>query len=500
MSAPIKILLLEDDPNDASLIEALLADHFSCVITCVLGRTEFVTALEDTEFDLVLSDYKLPSFDGFSALNMAMSVRPDLPFIFVSGTLGEEAAIEALKVGATDYVLKTRLSRLIPAVQRALREASDRAARRGAEDALRRSEMELRSIIEAIPAIAFTAQPDGHSVWINRRWVRYSGLTMEETSGLGWQTAVHPDDIAEHAAKWQQSMRSGEPFENEARHRSAEGEYRWFLVRAVPLHDEHGKIFKWYGIMTDIEDFRRAEQERERLRHELAHMNRVTMMGELAASLTHEIKQPIAAGIMNAKACRLWLSSNRPDIREASAAAEGVISSLTLATDIVGRVRALYGHGRPERALVDVNALVREMTNILHPTATRSSVSLRNELDMSIPATLADRVQLQQVLMNLMLNSIEAMQETGGELKIVTRTTDDGQLLISVSDTGYGLPADQPERIFKPFFTTKAQGTGMGLAISRRIVESHGGRLWATATGDPGAILHFTLPSNTSVG
>jgi PAS domain S-box-containing protein len=267
MSAPIGILLLEDDPNDARLIEDLLeADRFVCRITCVQSRTDFLASLENAEFDLILSDYKLPSFDGLSALNLALSVRPDLPFIFVSGTLGEEAAIEALKIGATDYVLKTRMSRLVPAVQRALDEARDRATRRRAEDALRRREKELRDVIEAIPAIAFTAQPDGSSIWINRQWVEFTGLTLEETSGSGWQSAIHPDDLFEHAAKWHHSMATGEPFEHAARHRSAKGEYRWFLVRAVPLRDEQGKILKWYGILADITERKRAE-ERLRVEH-----------------------------------------------------------------------------------------------------------------------------------------------------------------------------------------------------------------------------------------
>jgi C4-dicarboxylate-specific signal transduction histidine kinase len=321
---------------------------------------------------------------------------------------------------------------------------------------------------------------------------------VEQTAGSGWQSAVHPDDIAEHAAKWRQSMATGEPFENEARHRGAEGEYRWFLVRAVPLRDEQGKILKWYGILTDIEDRKRAEQERERLRQleaDLVQMNRVSMMGELTASLAHEIKQPIAAGIINATACRSWLRSDRLDISQACNAAEATMSCLTRAAEIIDRVRALYGSGKRERELVDVNELVREMTVMLGETATRNSFAARTELETSIQPTTADRVQLQQVLMNLMLNSIEAMQKTGGELSVASKTIEDGQLLISVSDTGCGLPADQPESIFKPFFTTKAQGTGLGLSISRRIVESHGGRLWATAKTDRGTIFQFTLPS-----
>lgn len=272
MSSPISILLLEDDANDVGLIESLLqADHFVCRTTWVQSRSEFMAALENAEFDLILSDYKLPSFDGLSALNLALSARPDLPFIFVSGTLGEEAAIEALKVGATDYVLKTRISRLVPAVRRALGEAGDRAARQRAEDALRRREKELRDVVGAIPAIAFTALPDGRGVWTNRQWVEFSGLTLEETSGAGWRSAIHPEDLIEYTARWHRSMTGGEPFESEARLRSASGEYRWFLVRAVPLRDEQGKILKWYGILADIAERKRAE-ERLRLQHVVAQL------------------------------------------------------------------------------------------------------------------------------------------------------------------------------------------------------------------------------------
>src|SRR5215470_6024065 len=212
MSSPVGILLLEDDPHDAELIEELLrANQFICRISRVQDRNGFLAALQDGEFDLILSDHKVPSFDGLSALDLAQGARPEIPFIFVSGTLGEEAAVEALKVGATDYVLKTRLSRLVPAVQRALGQASDRAARKRAEGALRQTETELRDVIEAIPAIAFTAQPDGSSVWTNRQWVEFSGLSVQETSVAGWQSTIHPDDLIGYGAKWHHSMASGEP-------------------------------------------------------------------------------------------------------------------------------------------------------------------------------------------------------------------------------------------------------------------------------------------------
>jgi PAS domain S-box-containing protein len=498
VNSPLRILLLEDDAHDAELIHVFLeADHFVCEVTRVQTRAKFLAGLEDSGIELILADYKLPSFDGLSALKLALSARPDLPFIFVSGTLGEEAAIEALKIGATDYVLKTRLSRLGPSVRRALREARERVEREKAEEVARRSEKELLDVIEAIPTMAFTTLADGSSAWVNRRWVEYSGLSVEDTSGSGWQATLHPDDRDKHMTKWQQSLASGAPFENEARHHSANGEYRWFLVRAVPLRDEQGKIRKWYGTLTDIEDHKRTEQERERLRQleaNLAYMSRVMTMGELAASLAHEIKQPIAAAAINAKACMQWLCRDAPDLTEACQTASATIADVKRAAEIIDRVRSLYQRGTPKQELVDLNEIIREITVLLNYTAHRNSVSIRTELDVSLPTAAADRVQLQQILMNLMSNGIEAMQATGGELSVTSKRTEDGQLLISVSDSGVGLPVDGPDRIFEAFFTTKPQGTGMGLSISRRIIASHGGRLWASPNAGRGATFQFTLP------
>jgi signal transduction histidine kinase len=321
---------------------------------------------------------------------------------------------------------------------------------------------------------------------------------VKETSGSGWQSAVHPDDLDEHVTRWQQSIASGEPFENEARHRSAQGEYRWFLARAVPMRDEHDKILKWYGTLTDIEDRKRAELERGRLRQleaDLAHVNRVSMMGELAASLGHEINQPIAAALMSAQTCMRWLQRESPEIEEARQAASRVANAAKRAVEIIDRNRSLYRREGAQRDVIDLNELIREMVVLMHDAADRQSVSIRTDLDAALPGITADRVQLQQVMMNLMLNGIEAMKGESGELSVTSKRTEDGQLLISVSDSGIGLPGEQPEHIFEAFFTTKPHGTGMGLSISRRIIESHGGRLWASANTGRGATFQFTLPT-----
>src|SRR6201987_5801240 len=196
MVSPLRILYLEDNAADAELTqETLASDGIACDVVRVETKPGFLRALEQAAFDLILADYSLPSFDGMSALIMARRQSPDVPFIFVSGMMGEEVAIEALKVGATDYVLKTRLSRLVPAVRRALREARERAERGKAEEVAPRREKELLDVIEAMPTLAFTTLADGGSTWVNRRWVEYSGLSVEDTSGSGWQATLHPDEL-----------------------------------------------------------------------------------------------------------------------------------------------------------------------------------------------------------------------------------------------------------------------------------------------------------------
>jgi len=360
---------------------------------------------------------------------------------------------------------------------------------------LQSSEDRLRLVIDTIPTFAWTALPDGSEDFVNRHWHEYSGLSVKQSVGSGWEAAIHPADLKRHKEKWGASLANGEPFEDEVRYRRADGHYRWFLARAVPLRDQHGKILKWYGISTDIEDRKRAEEERERLRADLAHVNRVSMLGELAASVSHELKQPITAAMTDAKTCVRWLKRDQPSVEEATAAAMRIVNDGSRAAEIIERLRSLYKKDLPQRELVEVNEIIREMVELLRAEANQYAVSIRADLVANLPKITGDRVQLQQVFMNLILNAIEAMKETGGVLTIKTQLDEDGQLLILVSDTGVGLPKEKTEQIFDAFFTTKPQGSGMGLSISRSIVESHGGRLWATANNGRGATFHFTLPT-----
>ena len=662
-----------------------------------------------------------------------------------------------------------------------------------AEDAARRSEKDLRALIENVPAMVFTALPGPSNEFVSRGWREYTGMSEEDTAGSGWQRVVHPADLERHMKTWQICTATGEPYENEARfRRAADGEYRWFLIRAVPLRDDTGNILKWYGVLTDIQDGKRAEallagekrvlelvakgdplseildslcrmveeqasgalasvllvegnrlkhggspslpkayteaidgvligpsvgscgtaayrgqqvivediatdplwtdfrdaalphslhacwstpifspegtvigtfamyyreprrpsvrdqeiieqithlagiaiqrklteeklqrsqaylteaqklshtgsfaynpatqetiywseelfrifgldtqrdtpptdksfrilhpddrdrvskeclqgfrekaqfsqeyrlllhdgtvkhlyvawhpvldkdeevveyvgtaadvterklaeDERERFRQleaDLAHMNRVTMLGELASSLAHEINQPIAATITSANACLRWLAHDPPDLERARSATMRIANDGSRAAEIIQRLRRFYKTGAPpQRESVDVNQLIGEMLVLLRNEAIRHSIALRTELASQLPQVMADRVQIQQVLMNLMLNGIEAMRDGAGELTVRSEKTENGLVLISVSDTGVGLPSEKADIIFNAFYTTKPQGTGMGLAISRSIIEAHGGRLWAAANAQRGATFHFTVPA-----
>jgi signal transduction histidine kinase/CheY-like chemotaxis protein len=499
VTSPLEILLLEDSAHDAELIQELLeADHLVFELTRVQTRAEFVAGLENAGINLILADYKLPSFDGLSALKLALDARADVPFIFVSGSLGEEVAIEAVKIGATDYVVKSRLSRLVPSVHRALSEARERAERKKAEEAFRRSEMYLAEAQRLSHTGSFGWNPArGKIDWSDETYRLFECEPAIEPTIQMVLDRTHPDDRTRLRQILDCALIERSGFTAEHRLLMADGSIKYLRAVAHPSTGEDPQSFVFVGAVMDITERKRAEEERERLRQleaDLVYMDRVSMMGELAASLAHEIKQPIAAAAIGAEACTNWLRRVPPDVTEASKAASAMVADVLRAGGIIDRVSSLYRRGTPERELVDLNEIVREMNVLLGDTANRNAVSIHTDLDPELPTTIADRVQLQQVLMNLMLNGIEAMQHTGGELNISSKRTEHGQLLISVSDTGIGLSVDDAERIFEAFFTTKSRGTGMGLSISRRIIASHDGHLWESPNPGRGTNFQFTLP------
>jgi PAS domain S-box-containing protein len=337
---------------------------------------------------------------------------------------------------------------------------------------------------------------------VSEEWYRIYGFDPEK--GMpAWEERlrrVHPED----QAKWQGAIdraigeKSG--YEVEFRILLPDGTVKYIHTVGHPVLNASGDLVEFVGSAMDITERKRAEEERERLRQaqaDLAHVSRVTTLGELTASLAHEVNQPIAAAVTNANTCLRWLAANPPNVEEARAAAMRIVRDGKRGAEIINRVRLLFKKGTPERELVDVNEVVRGMIVLLRSEAARYNISVRTELAAELPPVLGDRVQLQQVLMNVMLNGMDAMKEVEGtrELAIKSQRAENEQVLMTVSDTGVGLPAEQADQIFQAFFTTKSHGTGMGLSISRSIIESHGGRLWAAGNSPRGASFHFALPT-----
>jgi C4-dicarboxylate-specific signal transduction histidine kinase len=319
--------------------------------------------------------------------------------------------------------------------------------------------------------------------------------TTKPTVELALQR-VHPEDLALVKQTIECASQDGKDFDHEYRLVMPDSSVKNVHVVAHALNDESGSI-EFVGSIMDITEQKRSEESLRQAQADLAHVSRVTTMGELTASLAHEVNQPIAAAVTNANTCLRWLTRDHPDVEEARAAAMRIVKDSTRAAEIIIRTRLLFKKGTPQRELVDINEVIREMIVLLRGEVTRYNVSIRTELAAELPPVRGDRVQLQQVMMNLMINGIEAMKDADGtrELAIKSQKTEKEEVLVTVSDTGGGLPAQQADQIFKAFFTTKPHGTGMGLSISRSIVESHDGRLWAAENSPRGASFCFTLPT-----
>jgi PAS domain S-box-containing protein len=541
-----------------------------------------------------------------------------------------------------------------------LETSNDITDRKRVEEAAQRSDEEVRDVLETMPAIFFAASPDGLATFQNRAWTEYSGLSAQASLGNGWTVAVHPDDVDRHVSKWRACL-GGKPFEDEVRHRSVNGEYRWFLTRGVPLRDEHGKIVKWYGLLTDIEDRKRAEcllagekrilemvakgdslpeildalcrlveeqasgtlasillvegdrlrraeapslprsftdaigetaigplaccgaaayrgeqiivedvavdplwadyrdlalrhslracwsipvfssqrkvvatfamyyreprrptsrdqelieqithlagvaierkqaeEERDRvsqLEADLAHMNRVSMMGDMTASIAHELNQPLAGVVSNGSACLRWLDRDSPNLEEACETARRIVRDGKRAGEIISRIRALASKTVTPKTKLDLNETIGEVLALVGDETKRRSIAIRTEFADALDPVLGDRVQLQQVVLNVIMNGLDAMNGVVSKrLFIATCNIDHGQVRVTVADTGSGIDPDKMEKVFDPFFSTKPHGMGMGLSISRSIIQSHGGRLWLTANDGPGVTTQFTIP------
>ena len=478
-------------------------DYFGFSLETALDRADVMRMSTPSETDMHGSDWRpvihpedLPGFTDHWK-SMLVSGKPD--------------ELEA-RVRRFDGVYRWHLFRAVPLYDETEKlvkwyaSAFDIEDRKRAEESLRRSEGYLGEAqrLTRTGSWVWNAATKQSIYWSQENY-RLFGFDPEEgiPSDEAFYQRIHPEDRDRVRREvFLERPDEGSHFDVDFRIVLPGGAMKYIRSTGHPVRNISGDLLEYVGTSIDVTERKRAAEERERLRQvqaDLAHLSRVTTMGQLTASLAHEIRQPISAAVTNAKTCLRWLDRDAPDLAEAREAATRIIKDVMRAADIISSISSLFKKGARQRELVDVNELIREMIVLLRSEANRYSISIRTELAEGLPKVKADRVQLQQVLMNLMLNGIDAMKETtgGGEL-VIKSEAGDAQLLISVSDTGVGLPPEQADQIFRAFFTTKDNGTGMGLPISRSIVESYGGRLWAAGNSAQGATFQFTLPTKVA--
>ena len=375
----------------------------------------------------------------------------------------------------------------------------DITERKRAEENLTESERRFRLLAESIPHHVWSFRPDTSSVgYWNQRLIDYTGLTPEEIKRGGW-AALHPDDVERVKAAWEKARANGEEYKMEQRVRGRDGRYRRFVRRAVAIKDEQGRPIEWFGTDTDVEERRRAEEALHKSQAELVHVSRVTLIGEMAASIAHEINQPLGAIVNNSNVAIRIATAKNGSLDNLVEILSDIVSDVTRTSSIIARIRAVMRKTSPEKTSLQLKGVVADVLALVHRELAGRRIEVRTELPEDLPSVSGDRVQLQQVLLNLVMNGIEAMSAVEDERRILTirgqRDELDGRraVLIAVHDLGAGFEPEDSERLFEAFYTTKPDGLGMGLRISRSIVDAHGGHLWATSNDGEGATFFLEL-------
>jgi len=362
------------------------------------------------------------------------------------------------------------------------------------EEALRKTEHNLRQIIEAIPAFVLRAAPSGGLDYMNQRMVEYTGKTLQDLGEWGsWTQLVHPDDVDAALRKWRSCVKQGVSNENAYRMRRADGQYRWFQVRAEPLRDNDGHILRWYGLLFDIDDRKKAEEMLRTTRARLSRATQIATVAELSATIAHEINQPLSAIVVNAHALSRWLLNEPPELERAQLIAERIIRDGNSAAEVVRSIRSLFKEATPTKEPLDINQVITDVLALECDELRKKGITIKIDLEKHLALTLGDPIQIRQVISNLVQNAVDAMESVNERSKLLSicSRADGTTISVDVCDQGSGL--ESVEKVFEPFFTTKEKGMGMGLAICRSIIEAHDGDLSA-ATSTEGTTFSITLP------
>jgi PAS domain S-box-containing protein len=361
------------------------------------------------------------------------------------------------------------------------------------EEALRERENNFRQIIDTIPAFVFRTAPSGELDYVNQRVVEYTGISSNDTAEWGWSQFVHPDDRDAALRKRRSCIEKEGSYENVYRFRRADGQYRWFQVRAEPLRDKDGRVAHWYGLLFDIDDRKKAEEMLRITRARLSRATQISTVAELSAAIAHEINQPLAAIVHNAHALRRWLSSEPPELGRAQLIAEKIIRDGNSTAGVVHRIRALFQEAAPTKEALDINQVITDVLALECDELLKKGITVETDLEQNLPLTLGDAIQIRQVIINLLQNGVDAMESVSERSRVLSICSrwDEINIIVEVRDQGTGM--ESIEKAFEPFFTTKEKGMGMGLAICRSIIEAHEGHLSATTNGE-GTTFGVTLP------
>jgi len=516
----VRVLHLEDSALDADLVcEFLRLGGAECEIDRVWTRDEFVRSLREKSYDLILADHALPAFDGEAALEIARASARHVPFVFVSGTLGEDVAVEALKRGATDYVVKQRLDRLPTVVSRALAEAAERAERRRAEAALQESERRFRVIADSAPALIWANGPDGGCQFVNEAYLRFFGKTREEVMGFGWSPSAHPEDQERYVQEYLLTVRERCRFDAQARFRTVDGSYRWLHSTAEPRFDDDGAFLGHVGISLDITEQRAAQDELRRLNEtlesrivqaiaereavlaQLGELQKLETLGQLTGGVAHDFNNLLTPIVASLDLLRRQHGGDERSQKLIGAALQGAERAKILVARLLAFARRQVLDPRP----VDIAALVEGMNELIGRSI-GPQIRIVADLPSGLPAARVDPNQLELALLNLAVNARDAMAG-GGTLTIAadeqrvgpghpSGLRHGGYVRLSVADSGIGMDASTLKRAVEPFFSTKGvgKGTGLGLSMVHGLAAQSGGALIMSSAPGKGTRAEIWLP------